>query len=86
MVEETTVNGIPRLYVEEEFIRIGEMEVEQIEVHQIIWESSIRKPITTVKLVESKIHQKPRKDDHAMFISGKDLSLEIWTLKRLNPL
>ncbi|XP_066911787.1 uncharacterized protein [Clytia hemisphaerica] len=71
MVEETNVNGVPRLYVEEEFIRIGEMEVEQIDVHQIIWESSLRKPITTVKLVESKIHKKPRVNDHPMFISDE---------------
>lgn len=68
MVEETNTNGVRRLLVEEEFVAIGESTVEQIDVHQIIYESEMRKPTTLIKLSESKIHSKPRVNDHRMFI------------------
>ena len=70
LVEETNTNGIPKLFVEEEFVAIEGMTVEQIDVHQIIWESNIRRPITFVKLAKSKIHTKPREQDHPMLIAG----------------
>jgi len=72
MIEETQVNGVRRLLVEEEFTAIGENAVEQIDVHQIIWESNVRKPITTVKLSESKIHTKPRRKDNKMFFHDEE--------------
>ena len=71
MIQDTNINNVHRLLVEEEFIAIGETTVEQIDVHQIVWESNIRKPITTVKLVESTIHKKPREQDHPVFIRGE---------------
>jgi len=71
MIQDTNINNVHRLLVEEEFIEIGETTVEQIDVHQIVWESNIRKPITTVKLVESTIHKKPKEQDNPVFIRGK---------------
>jgi len=71
LVEETNTNGVPKLHVEEEFTAIEGETVEQVDVHQIIWESNIRRPITIVKLVESKIHTHPRKQDHQMLISDE---------------
>lgn len=70
LVEESNTNGIPKLYVEEEFIAVEGVDVEQVNVHQVIWESNIRKPLTIVQLVKSKIHAQPREQDHSMFIKG----------------
>lgn len=72
MVEETNVNGVRRLLVEEEFVSIGEIVVEQIEVHQIIYESEMRMPTTIIKLTESKIHSRPRNKDHRMFFHDEE--------------
>lgn len=71
LVEENNMNGVQRLLVEEEFIAIDEDVVEQIEVKRLIWKSNVRVSMLTVKLTESHIHQKPRSDDHKMFIPGK---------------
>lgn len=67
MIEETNVGGVRHLLVEEEFISIGDTTVEQINVHQIFYESEMRRPTLIVKLSESKIHSKPREKDHRMF-------------------
>lgn len=72
LVEETNQNGVPKLYVEEEFTTVEGETVEQVDVHQIIWESNIRRPITIVKLSKSKIHTQPRQQDHPMIIHGKN--------------
>jgi len=71
LIQETNINGIRKLLVEEEFVSIGKTSVEQIDVHQIIWESEVRKTITTVKLSASIIHTKPRTQDHPMFIADE---------------
>lgn len=74
LVEESNTNGIPKLYVEEEFIAVEGVDVEQVNVHQVIWESNIRKPLTIVQLVKSKIHAQPREQDHSMFIKDDVMS------------
>lgn len=68
VVESTQPNGNKVLLVEEEFLKIREYEVIQIEVKQVIFESSIRKPITSVFLEESEIHKRePANDKHVEF-------------------
>lgn len=71
LIQETNLNGDQRLFVEEEFVAIGQTTVEQIDVQQIVWESNVRKSITVVRLTESQIHKKPRVKDHKMFIADE---------------
>ena len=70
LVEESQINGVKRLLVEEQFIAVEETSVEQIEVHQLVWEKDIRKSLTIVKLKESKIHTYKRKNDQIIFFPG----------------
>jgi len=68
--ETTGANGKKVLMIEEEFVQIEDLEVIQIDVQQVIFESSIRKPLTHVVLEESTIHRLPVKNDKHVEFKG----------------
>jgi len=70
VLETTAANGNKVLMVEEEFMQVEDYEVLQVDVKQVIFESMVRKPVTVISLSESKIHAKPKKQDH--HVSFKD--------------
>jgi len=62
-------NGNDRLITEVEFMEVGENEVNQVDVKQIIWEGSNRLPDTSISTQDSVIRQRPRADDKHVHVS-----------------
>ncbi|XP_057306167.1 uncharacterized protein LOC130644537 [Hydractinia symbiolongicarpus] len=67
IAEKTLNNGNKLLLVEEEFVKVEDFEVIQVDVKQIIWEGSVRRPITSKPLKKCKVHSMPRNNDKHMF-------------------
>lgn len=67
IAEETLSNGNKLLLVEEEFVKVEEFEVIQVDVKQIIWEGSVRRPVTSKPLKKSQVHSMSRNNDKHMF-------------------
>lgn len=51
-----------------QFVRVRQFDVLQIDVKQIIWEGSNRKPLTSISIQESAIRHHPSEHDHHIFV------------------
>ena len=63
VIERVNMEGRITLFVEEEFISIDNLKVEQVYVHRVGWEDMVKRPTEQVPLANSDIHQKPMEND-----------------------
>jgi len=64
ITEKPGLNGNKILTAELEFTEVERFAVVQVDVKQIIWEGTKRRPLTSISLQESTIHNRPNKFDH----------------------
>jgi len=68
LVLENDVNGQKEIIVEEEFIKVEQDEVMQVDIKQIVWNGGKRLPMTSISYEDSKIHKRPHIHDHHEFV------------------
>lgn len=68
VLEDPLPNGQKRITVEEEFIKVEENEVMQVEIKQIVWNGGNRLPMTSISYEDSKIHHRSSEQDHHEFV------------------
>jgi hypothetical protein len=72
VLETTSDNGNKQLRVEEEFVKVEQYEVLQVDIKQIVWEGSNRLPMTTISFQDSFIHRQPHEQDRRVFVTDPD--------------
>lgn len=68
LVLENDVNGEKQITVEEEFIKVEQNEVMQVDIKQIVWNGDKRLPLASISYEDSKIHHRPHMHDHHEFV------------------
>lgn len=63
LVLERDVNGQKEIFLEEEFIKVEQDEVMQVDIKQIVWTGGKRRPMTSISYEDSKIHKRPHVHD-----------------------
>jgi len=62
-------DGSKQIIVEEEFIKVEEDEVMQVDVKQVVWDGANRHPSVSIMYKDSHLQQKPIGDDHRVFVT-----------------
>jgi len=65
--------SLKQIIVEEEFIKVEENEVMQVDVKQVVWDGVNRRPSVSILYKDSLIQHRPIEEDHRVFVTDKML-------------
>lgn len=68
VLENPLANGDKQITVEEEFIKVEQNEVMQVDIKQIVWNGGNRLPMTSISYEDSNIIRAAREQDHHEFV------------------